>query len=356
MKLLSYASLMPFQVALFQDSDAIFTTEIWNPSSETWSVAASHQVPRTYHSIGLLLKTGEVLGGGGGLCGDCDTNHPDFEIFTPPYLFASDGSRATRPVIESVPPTFNPGDVISVTMDTDDTHTFALMRLGAATHAINNDMRRIPLEVVSSTGGVFELQTDPNPAIIPPGDYFLFAMNSLGVPSVAETVRAGNVAVSNLQVASTTVDGCTVFERSTAYYVISRSSGKGLNVFGVSREVGANVEQRTVGTTSGPSDQFIITPTDSGFSRLEAVHSRQVLTVEGGSKARGTSIVQGVAADAGANGEWCFVAVGGGFYHIRSRSTDLSMDVFGASSNEGDNIVQWPYNNQANQQWRLDAV
>ena len=154
-------------------------------------MVASHQVPRTYHSVGLLLKTGEVIGGGGGLCGGCDTNHPDFEIFTPPYLFAADGSVATQPVIESVPSSFNPGDVITVVMDTDDTHTFALMRLGVATHAVNNDARRIPLEVDSVDGEVFELQVDPNLAVIPPGDYFLFAINSIGVPSVAKTVRLG---------------------------------------------------------------------------------------------------------------------------------------------------------------------
>ena len=67
-------------VAIFKDSNAVFTPELWNPGTEKWSTMAPHSVPRNYHSVAILLKDARVLVGGGGLCGTCNTNHPDFEV------------------------------------------------------------------------------------------------------------------------------------------------------------------------------------------------------------------------------------------------------------------------------------
>ena len=55
---------------------------------------ASQPEPRNYHSVAVLLPDGTVFSGGGGLCGSCATNHPDGQIFYPPYLFNADGSLA----------------------------------------------------------------------------------------------------------------------------------------------------------------------------------------------------------------------------------------------------------------------
>jgi galactose oxidase len=118
----------------------------------------------------------------------CSThqNHPNFEILTPPYLLTAAGGPATRPIIRSVsnPTTFSPGGTIQVTMDTSGSHTFSLIRTGVATHATNLDQRRIPLTVSSQVGGVFTLRVPSRPAHVPPGIYWMFAMNGAGVPSV----------------------------------------------------------------------------------------------------------------------------------------------------------------------------
>jgi Domain of unknown function (DUF1929) len=113
-------------------------------------------------------------------------NHPDFEILTPPYLLDSSGEPATRPIIQSVsnPSTFSQGGTIQVTVDTSGSHTFSLIRTGVATHSTNLDQRRIPLPVVQQVGSTFTLQVPPSPAHVPPGIYWLFAMNAAGVPSV----------------------------------------------------------------------------------------------------------------------------------------------------------------------------
>lgn len=126
---------------------------------------------------------------GGGLCGGCDANHQNFEILEPPYLFNADGSLATRPSIKSSPATAKAGDVITVSMNTDDSHTFALVKTSAATHSVNNDQRRFPVEVVNKSGSTFSIKISGNKNVALPGFYFLFAMNAKGVPSIANSIR-----------------------------------------------------------------------------------------------------------------------------------------------------------------------
>ena len=300
----------------------------------------------------MLLKTGQGLGGGGGLCGNCGVNHPNFEIFSPPYLFNPNGSRARRPVIRSAPASFRPGTTLQVRMDSNEPHTFALMKLSAATHAVNNDMRRVPLRVASRSGGLFRLQTSRNAAVLPPGDYFLFAMNSRGVPSIASTIRvARRVRFKPLNTE------CRVFNRRISYHIISRNSGKALNVEGSSQTRAANIEQRTVGASSRPSDQFRIQSSGfGGFNRIIAVHSGQAVTVHGSSREAGANINQWPVTPPASNQEWCFVDIGGGYYNIRSRRSGLFLDIFGRSTEDGGNLIQWNGNGQTNQQWRVVPV
>ena len=73
--------------------------EIWNPTTQTFTLDASSAVPRTYHSSAVLVPDGRVLVGGGGPCGDCGVNHLDAEMYSPAYLFNEDGSAADRPTM-----------------------------------------------------------------------------------------------------------------------------------------------------------------------------------------------------------------------------------------------------------------
>jgi galactose oxidase len=125
---------------------------------------------------------------GGGLCGGCSSNHLDFEILSPPYLYNADGiTLATRPSIQSLSAlSARAGGTFSVTMDTVDTHSFAMIKASAVTHGVNNDQRRLPLAVVGQAGGTFSLEISANVNVALPGFYFLFAMNANGVPSIGE--------------------------------------------------------------------------------------------------------------------------------------------------------------------------
>ncbi|KAH7064347.1 ricin-type beta-trefoil lectin domain/galactose oxidase domain-containing protein [Paraphoma chrysanthemicola] len=173
----------------FSDATAIMQPEMWDPETQQFTVLPSHRIPRTYHSIAILLLDGTVFTAGGGLCGGCATNHLDAEIFSPGYLFNSNGTSARRPVISSISrSSVAVGASLIVEIDMPVTK-FSLIRYGSVTHTVNTDQRRLPLDAVSSSGNTYTVTIPRDPGIALPGYWMLFALNSAGVPSVARTVK-----------------------------------------------------------------------------------------------------------------------------------------------------------------------
>jgi hypothetical protein len=172
----------------------VYAAELWNPATGQWSTLASMQVTRQYHSTALLLPDGRVLSAGGGICGTCDSVgylNKNAEIFSPPYLFAKDGSGslAPRPTITAVPGTVTDGSQFTVsTPDAASITKVALVKLGAVTHSNNMDQRYVPLSFTAASG-TLTVTAPTSVNIAPPGDYMLFIINSAGVPSVAPILR-----------------------------------------------------------------------------------------------------------------------------------------------------------------------
>ena len=172
----------------YSDATAILVPEIWDPQTLVFRQLNPMQTARVYHSTGILLSDGRVFAGGGGQCGAaCSANHFNAEILTPPYLLNPDGSPAARPVITSASPTATLGGTISATT-TSPVASFVLMRLSSITHTLNNDQRRIPLQMQFANGNSYLLTVPSNPGIALPGNYWLFALNAQGVPSLASNV------------------------------------------------------------------------------------------------------------------------------------------------------------------------
>lgn len=173
----------------FSDNTAVLAAELWDPVSESFSTMATEAVPRVYHSVALLMPDGRVFSAGGGLCGStCATNHFDGEIFTPPYLLTANGQPADRPAITSAPVTASNGEQITVRTDRAVT-AFSIIRMGTATHSLDTDQRRLALTPSASSDGGYSLTIPADPGVAVPGDWMLFALDSRGVPSVAQVIR-----------------------------------------------------------------------------------------------------------------------------------------------------------------------
>ncbi|EDP70380.1 galactose oxidase-related protein [Flavobacteriales bacterium ALC-1] len=173
----------------FSDNGAHLSLEIYNPDTNLFRTVVDMDEERTYHSAGILMNDGRVFMGGGGLCGGCATNHANAEIYSPPYLFDTNGDLAVRPTL-SAPNSAYYDNTFSVVASPDVTD-FAFIRLSSATHSVNNEQRRVPVSYTGSNGN-YQLNI-PNANIMPPGYYMLFAMNSDGVPSISEAVLVGNL-------------------------------------------------------------------------------------------------------------------------------------------------------------------
>lgn len=173
----------------FTDDTPAMIPELWDPATGSFSPMSPINQPRTYHSVAALLPDGTVISGGGGLCGNCDVNHMDVQIFRPPYLFKDDGSLAVRPTITDGPEMIQAGDSITVVTDVA-VESFSMIRHSTVTHSANTDQRRIPLTPSKSTGNNrFALDIPGDSGIVLPGYWMLFALIGNGVPSEAWTIR-----------------------------------------------------------------------------------------------------------------------------------------------------------------------
>ncbi|MCW2854095.1 MAG: arabinogalactan endo,4-beta-galactosidase [Nocardioides sp.] len=171
----------------FSDLDSRYRPEIWSPRTGRFHLGASMAVPRNYHSVAVLLPDGRVFSGGGGLCGDCETNHLNGQIYTPGYLLRDDGRPRVRPRITAAPRTARVGSRITV-RTRKGARTFSLVRMAEATHTVNNSQRRIPLRVVRREGNRSTLRLPPSASVLLPGNYMLFAMDRRGTPSRSRMV------------------------------------------------------------------------------------------------------------------------------------------------------------------------
>ena len=168
---------------------SILAPEIWDPATGQWTTLASMKVPRNYHATAVLMPDARVLSAGGGRCGPECIDHTNAQIFSPPYLFNSDGTPATRPEITSAPTTISRGQVFTIGTPNAVSITRAtLARLPSTTHGFDMNQAFTSLTVTQSTGGV-SVTAPTNANLLPAGHYMLFILNGNGVPSVAKIVQ-----------------------------------------------------------------------------------------------------------------------------------------------------------------------
>lgn len=175
-------------LVLAGDQQWVAEAEIWDPDTGQWSVMATAQTPRLYHSSALLLPDGRVISAGGGPrgFGGAVNTYSDAEVFSPPYLFLD----SERPVIDFAPEIIYYGNSFEVlSAQAHDVAEVNLVRLGAVTHSFDQNTRFVPLNFAQPIDATLDVQAPPNGNIAPPGYYMLFLISSDGFPSVARFVR-----------------------------------------------------------------------------------------------------------------------------------------------------------------------
>ena len=175
----------------FSDTGAVFTPEIWNPTTGQWRAAADLSVPRNYHSLAMLLPDGRVWSGGGGLSGDALTDHQDAQVFTPPQLFNGDGTAAARPVITAAPDRISPASVFTVNAS-NGVQYFSAVSMSAQTHSVSTGLRHVRFTHTSPSAGVYAVTAPSSINVLTPGFWMMFAVDANGVWSVSRIIQVTN--------------------------------------------------------------------------------------------------------------------------------------------------------------------
>jgi hypothetical protein len=115
------------------------------------------------------------------------------------------------------------------------------------------------------------------------------------------------------------------------------------DVFGNTTAAGAAIDQWTCNGQA--NQQFRFVPVSGGYGELQAQNSGDDVTVSGNSTAQGTpDIVQQPVS--GASGSmWKPVQQSDGSWQFQNQNSGLCLDVFGAGSNTGQQLDQWPCKN-----------
>ena len=172
----------------------VLDAELWNPATESWTLMARESVGRTYHSTALLLPDGRVLssGSGEGQGISFENSKRSAQIYSPPYLYQTDGTLAPRPRITAAPASITYGGSIAVeSAEAAEVHRGTLVRLSSVTHAFNMSQLVYPLTFTSAGPTSLQAVGPANANLAPPGPYMLFLINDKGVPSQAKIVSVG---------------------------------------------------------------------------------------------------------------------------------------------------------------------
>ena len=154
---------------------------MFDPSANMWSPMADLPSIRDYHSVALLLPSGQVMVAG--------WNNTTIEIFDPPYL-----SRGPRPTIAAAPSLVHHGE--SYTIESPDASSIVkvvLVRPMAVTHQTDTEQRVLEMPYVHDHVNPTRLSlTAPHGghphSLAPQGHYMMFAISNQGVPSIARWI------------------------------------------------------------------------------------------------------------------------------------------------------------------------
>jgi endoglucanase len=138
---------------------------------------------------------------------------------------------------------------------------------------------------------------------------------------------------------------------AASYVVVSRHSGKAIDVNGGSTSDGAAIIQWT--RTDSTNQQWQLVDSGGGYYQLRARHSGKVVDVS--SAADGADVVQRTSSSATSQ-QFRVVDTDSGYVKFINRSSGKALDLWGWSTADGARISQYTDSGGANQQWQLIKV
>lgn len=170
------------------ETQARRTAEIYDPATNTWTVAATASVTRLYHSVALLLPDGRVVTAGGNP--ERAQNELRLEVYSPPYM------SKTRPVIQSAPQKVKYGQSFQIqTPQAQNINKVNLIKPMATTHGLDTEQRLVGVKITSRTSTSLnvailpEFTSNVQKNIAPAGWYMLSILDNSRVPSVAKWIQ-----------------------------------------------------------------------------------------------------------------------------------------------------------------------
>jgi non-reducing end alpha-L-arabinofuranosidase len=122
------------------------------------------------------------------------------------------------------------------------------------------------------------------------------------------------------------------------------NNGLCLDSYGATSNAGAAIDQWTCNGASNQSFQFVAG--SGGYGQLQVQSSGQVVSIANGSTAQGSpDVVQEPSGAAGS--QWLPQQQSDGSWQFKNQNSGLCLDVYGASSTNGQQLDQWPCKNAA---------
>ncbi len=238
----------------------VLPTEIWDPTSETWSAAAPIAAARSYHSTAVLMPDGRVLvAGGGHPNGLGDAGQDSAQIYSPSYLF-----NGARPTITAAPSSTTYGSTISVsTPDAASITGVNLVSLGTDTHQMDMNQHFVPLSFTAGSGSL-NVTMPSSSAVAPPGHYMLFVINKQGTPSVANIVGLNQSTTPVVPSAPTGVTATAGNGTASVSWTAPNSGNSPITSYSVTPSTGTTTLAPTVISGSPPATTATISGLTNG--------------------------------------------------------------------------------------------
>jgi O-glycosyl hydrolase len=238
------------------------------------------------------------------------------------------------------------------------------IRPGAVRIGASSSSGAVDLSAFKNTDGTVAIVALNTASSADPITYSLSGTGTANGATVTPYLTNSSASIA-AQGATTVSNGsfsATIPARSLVTYVVGTSGGGGgggfpsgyhrltaasdglcLDVSGNTTASGAAIDQWTCNGQSNQQFQFV--PVSGGYGELQAQNSGDDVTVAGNSTAQGTpDIVQQPVS--GASGSmWKPEQQSDGSWQFQNSNSGLCLDIYGAGSNTGQQLDQWPCKN-----------